>query len=200
MPSRVNNISVVAGTAPATVRLYISMVDRFGVYEYYDAFSPIRSVDAYRFPGGGQFFHSIISSSGTVFTAAGNAGVIAFSPSGKVLAQLRTSGEVISTWVPGIAYGLGSLIQPRSVHPFSPNRYYFKATTGGTSGNGEPAWSTTTTVSDGSVVWTPQGPIDGVVTDVALIESTKRLYAVGSAGGNLGTDGRLWALNVGGLI
>lgn len=200
LTARANSISVVAGSSPATVRVIVSMVDRLCLFDYYTSVTPIRLVDTLRFAGGNQFFRTVTSASGVMFVAAGSAGVLVFNPTGKLLAQLKVSGEYVLPWKALTSYGLDNLVQARPVHPFSPSRYYLKATTGGTSGASEPSWATTGTVADASVVWTPQAVIDGVATDVALVESTKRVYAVGSAGGNLGTDGRVWILSAQGLI
>lgn len=200
MPARVNSLSVSNPGSPVVAQVLVSMVDRFGVYNYFSSVLPVRMVDTYRFSGGGQFFKSAVAANGNIFVAAGNAGVLAFDSSAKILSQLTCSSKLVPTWVAGTAYPLNSLIKARPSHPFSPNKYYFKATTGGTSGGSEPSWQTTGTVTDASVVWTPQAVIDGVVTDVAIDQVTKRVYAVGSVGGNLGTEGRVWALSAGGLL
>lgn len=200
LPARVNNLSVVAGTGGATARIIVSMVDRFGVYDYYTPSVPVRCSDTYQFSGGGQFFRSVSAPNGNVFVAAGASGVVVFDSSSRVLAQLKTSGESVSRWRPATAYSLNQLVVPTPKSPFAPNRYYFKCTAAGTSGSGEPAWSTTGTMSDATVTWTPVAVTDGIVSDLALDVSTKRIYAVGSAGGNLGTDGRVWILSVGGFL
>lgn len=200
LPARVVSLAVSAGTAPATVRILVSMVDRFGIYDYYSAITPLRCVDTFQFSGGGQFFRAITSASGNIFVAAGAAGVVVFNRNGRVLAQLRVSGEVAPAWRPATAYTASMLVRPTSMHQFFPNRYYFRCSSSGTSGNGEPSWDTSGTMTDGTAQWQPVGVMDGVVTDVALDVAAKRIYAVGSAGGNLGTDGRVWVLNVGGLL
>lgn len=63
-------------------------------------------------------------------------------------------------WTATTLMPLGTLIRPTS-----PNGRYYMATTEGTTGSTEPAWSSTTgaTRSDGTVVWTDQG-----VTSVAI--------------------------------
>ena len=201
MPARVNNLSVAAGSGSASVRVIASMVDRLSQYDYYGSSSPVRCVDTFQFSSvGSQFFRSVVSSNGNVFVAAGSSGVVAFGPNGKVLSQSLVSGEVVNEWKPTKAYSLNTLIRPRESSPFSPNRYYFRCSSAGTSGVSDPAWALTGTISDSSASWVPVGVIDGVVTDVVLDETLKRVYAVGSAGGNLGTDGRVWILSAGGLL
>lgn len=57
-------------------------------------------------------------------------------------------------WLPRTTYATG-----RQVVPDVPNGHWYRATTGGTSGNSEPSFPTTTglTVTDGTVVWTCEG-------------------------------------------
>lgn len=200
LPARANSIALVEGISPAVVRAYVSMVDRFGTYDYFGASLPVRTTDSFFFPGGGQLFRARPSTNGNVFVAAGSAGVLVFSGVGRLLSQLTVSGESILPWKAGTAYSLGSFSAPRATHPFAANRSFFRCTAGGTSGTSEPAWATLGTVSDGGASWVLQGSLDGVVTDLAIDEATKRIYAVGVAGGNLGTDGRVWVLSAGRLL
>ena len=73
---------------------------------------------------------------------------------------------------------LGTLVKPTT-----PNRYWYRCTTGGTAGGAEPTWTTTEggTTSDGPVVWTTQRAFvqtgivaavtnNRVFTDSAIIE------------------------------
>lgn len=200
LPARVNNLAVVAGTNGAVARIIVSMVDGFGLYDYYSSSAPIRCVDVFKFAGGGPFFRAVSAPSGNVFAAAGAAGVVVFDPVGRVLAQLRTSGEVIPFWKPSTVYTLNTLVRPTTKSPFAPNRYYFKCTVGGTSNVAEPNWATTGTVADATATWTPVAVTDGVVADLVLDVANSRVYAVGSAGGILGTDGRIWILSAKGLF
>jgi hypothetical protein len=151
-------------------------------------------------PGGGSFFQSAVASNGVLFIATGNAGLLALDPEGKILAQTTLSGEVIPSWVPSKVYGAGALVKPREGHQFAKSRYYFRTTAGGTSGKGEPLWAATGTVSDNTVSWTAVGLRDGVAVGLALDEANQRVYAVGSAGGVLGTDGRVWLVSANGLM
>jgi prepilin-type N-terminal cleavage/methylation domain-containing protein len=57
-------------------------------------------------------------------------------------------------WQPSIAYKLDSIVTPTTI-PAAPNGgHYYKCTTAGTSGASEPTWSTSGTISDGTIVWT----------------------------------------------
>jgi phage tail sheath gpL-like len=61
-----------------------------------------------------------------------------------------------ATWVLTTSYPVGAMTQPTTA-----NGYFYKATTGGTSGASQPTWPTTVggTVTDGSVTWTCAGAI-----------------------------------------
>jgi hypothetical protein len=201
LPARGNSITVSTHpTNPTSVRLLISMVDRFNIYDYSAAADPVLLVDSHRFSGGGQFFKAVVASNGTIIVAAGNVGVLALSPTGKIRAQLRVSGKIVPEWSAATVYGVNQLVRPRDRHQFARNRFYFRCSSGGTSGASEPAWVTTGTVLDSGAQWVPVAVVDAVVSDVALDETTKRIYAVGSVGGVLGTDGRVWLLAANGLI
>lgn len=201
LPARVNSINVlVHPSSPTGVRLLVSMVDRFNIYEYTGAAAPVTLVDSFFFSGGGQFFTSAVSTGGSIVTAAGSAGVVILDYNGKIKAQLRVSGRVISAWSQSTAYTAGQMVVPRARHQFARNRFYFTCSSSGTSGSGEPAWALTGTMTDGSAQWTPTAVVDGVVSDVTIDESTKRIYAVGTTGGALGTNGRLWVLDAKGLL
>ncbi|HET9953603.1 MAG TPA: hypothetical protein VFQ61_03820 [Polyangiaceae bacterium] len=75
------------------------------------------------------------------------------------------------SWAATTAFTTGKLAIPAT-----PNGYYYKATTGGTTGGSAPTWPTTVgaTVVDGSVTWTNMG------TAPAIPQST--LLAVGTYG------------------
>jgi len=201
LPARANSITVVPHpTNPTGARLLVSMVDRFNIYEYTSSSDPVTLVDSFFFSGGGQFFKSAVSSAGSIVTAAGDAGVVVFDYNGKIKSQLRVSGRIVSEWVQNTAYTAGQVVRPRARHQFARNRFYFTCSSSGTSGNSEPSWASTGTMADGTAQWTPTAVVDGVVSDVALDESTNRIYAVGSVGGALGTSGRLWILDARGLL
>ena len=201
LPARANSITTtVHPTNPTSARLLVSMVDRFSVFQYDSPSTPVLLVDHFQFPGGGQFFKSVVSSRGNVIIAAGNAGILVLSPTGKTKAQIQVSGKVVAEWVKGMIPVLNQLVRPRSQHQFARSRFYFKCTTPGTSSSGEPAWVGTGTVNDGGAQWQAVGLLDGVATDVALDEVASRIYAVGVVGGNLGTDGRVWVIEAGGLL
>lgn len=180
--------------------VYASTAQRLTIYEYRGTVIPIRLVDSITLIGGGQLFGLAKAVNGNLVAAAGNAGVLILTARGKTLAQLKVSGEIVSEWVPNKSYLSGDLVRSRAQHPFSANRFYWKVTTPGTSGNAEPSWASSGTVSDNGVIWTPVGMIDGVCTGVMVDDTLKRIYAVGVAGGNAGTDGRVWLLNARGLI
>ncbi|GIW60587.1 MAG: hypothetical protein KatS3mg087_1653 [Patescibacteria group bacterium] len=61
---------------------------------------------------------------------------------------------VINSWSASTAYSIGD-----RVIPTTPNGYYYKVITAGTSGTTEPSWTTTIgdTVADGSVTWRCMG-------------------------------------------
>jgi hypothetical protein len=201
LTSRVNSITVAVDPTNASgALLYVSCVDRLSIYQYVNSSLPVQLVDSLTLAGGSNFFQTVVASNGNVVAATGNAGVMVLSPEGKVLAQLAVSGKPVLDWFPSKAYALNALVKPRAQHQFARSRYYFKATTGGTSGSAEPSWAATGTVIDNTAQWTAVGLVDGVVTDVALDETTQKIYAVGVVGGVLGTDGRVWVISATGLI
>ena len=64
-------------------------------------------------------------------------------------------------WIPHQSFPTGS-----HVVPTTPNGYWYKATTGGTSGYAQPSWPTTIglTVVDGGVTWTCEGTTNTYLT------------------------------------
>ena len=201
LTSRANALSVAPDPLNANgVLVYASLVDRLNVYEYVSSSAPVQLRDSLTLPGGGSFFQSRVASGGNIVVAAGNAGVLVLDPSGKILAQTPVSGESIPEWKPSTVYALNALVRPREIHQFARSRYYFKASTGGTSGNSEPLWAATGTVIDNSAQWQAVGLIDGVAVGLELDEDNERVLVAGSAGGNLGTDGRVWLVSAGGLV
>jgi hypothetical protein len=204
LPARVNGVLATAHPTNATaVRLIVSMVDRVGVYDYFGAGAPVILHDAVT-PTmalyGAQSFKVVRTPSGKLVVPLGNGGVAVYDEELRLKAMTKVSGLVVNTWVPGTAYSINTLIRPRATHEFAPARYYFKATVGGTASNAEPRWTSSGNVSDGTVTWVAQGLTDGVVTDVAVDEGTKRVYAVGVAGGNMGTEGRVWVIDARGVL
>lgn len=201
LPARANSITIaVHPTNVSGARVLVSMVDRFNIYEYNSSSTPVMLVDSFQFSGGGQFFKSVVAASGSIVVAAGNAGALVMSSSGRIKAQLKVSGKVVSDWTANTSFTSGQFVKARDRHQSSRLRLYFRCTTTGVSGNSEPSWASSGTILDSGAQWTAQGTIDGVATDVALDETSKRIYIVGVAGGDLGTDGRLWILNAGGLF
>lgn len=198
---RANALFVMQHTANAAwAMVYASTAERLSIYEFRGTGVPLRLVNSIALTGGGIFYKLTAASNGNIIAAAGNAGVLVINPAGKTLAQLRTSGQVVREWTPSTSYSLNALVKTRATHQFSANRLYFKASTAGTSAAMEPPWASTGTISDGSAQWQPVGKMDGVVSDVVIDETLKRIYAVGVAGGDLGTDGRLWVLDAKGLF
>lgn len=199
--NRVNNIFVAPHLSNnAWALLYVSNANRLSVMEYRGASTPLRVLDTVTLTGGGQYMAVARASNGNIVAAAGVAGVIVFNPSGKTLAQLRVSPLVVADWRPQVAYSLNQIVRPTLDNQFAQNRYYFRCSTAGTSAVSQPAWSFTGPISDGTAVWTPVAERDGVVSGVALDETTKRIYCVGVVGGLSNTDGRVWVLNARGFI
>lgn len=201
LTSRANFLSVTVDPSnPTGALIYASLVDRLNVYQYINATTPVQLKDSLTLPGGGSFFQSKVSSNGNVAVAAGNAGVLMLDPDGKILAQTPVSGESILEWRASTVYPLNALVRPRENHQFARSRYYFKATTGGTSGGAEPLWAATGTVLDNTAQWQAVGLVDGVAVGLELDEDNAHVLVAGSAGGNLGTDGRVWMVSAAGLI
>jgi hypothetical protein len=201
LTSRANAITVAPDPTNATgALLYVACVDRLNVYRYVNSALPVQLIDSLTLSGGSTFYKTVVASNGNVVLAAGNAGVLVLNPEGRILSQTALSGKIVLEWSPSKVYAINDLVRPRTPHQFARSRFYFRATTGGTSGSGEPSWAATGTMTDGGAQWTAAGLLDGVAVDVALDETTKKIYAVGVAGGVLGTDGRVWVLNAAGLI
>lgn len=201
LPNRVNALKAVAHpTNPTAVRILVSTLTQFNIYTYYDPSQPIILEESYLFPGGDQFFRSAVTTQGIIVVAAGSAGVVILSATGKIKAQLRVSGKIVPAWLPQTAYTSGQLVRPTDKHPFTRNRLYFTCSSSGTSGTSEPSWVTAGTVVDATAQWQPVRTMDGVAVDVAVDEALQRIYVVGVAGGTLGTDGRLWVLSAAGLL
>lgn len=213
--SRANALSVAPDPSnPTGALLYASLTDRLNVYRYVSSSAPVQLIDSLTLPGGGSFFRSKVATNGNIFVAAGNAGLLCLNPDGKILAQVQLSGMVVPEWRPSTVYTLNTLVRPRESHQFAKSRYYFRCSSVGsgsaTSGSGEPSWTSTGTVYDpispptagnaNSLQWTPVGLVDGVAVDLVLDETAKRVYVVGNAGGNLGTDGRVWLVTATGLL
>lgn len=201
LTSRANSITVAVDPSNASGALvYVACVDRLNVYRYTSASLPVQLLDSLTLSGGSTFYRTTVASNGNIVLAAGNAGVLVLNPEGRILAQTAVSGKIVLDWFPSKAYALNELVKPRAQHQFARSRYYFRNTTAGTTGTSEPSWAATGTVSDNTAAWQAVGLVDGIVTDVALDETDKKIYAVGVAGGVLGTDGRVWVLNATGLI
>lgn len=199
LPARPLGITVRAHpTEAGGVRLYVSMTDRIAVYDYFNSTHPILMVDTILLTNvvaGAEAQKMFVTANGTMLVPAGRGGVLVFSPDGRLAAQTFLSGKIVQPWTPSTAYAFDALVRPRDTHPFAAARYYFRASTAGTTGSGEPAWASTGTMSDGTAVWTPVALTDGVAASIAFNEQTKRLYVAGTAGGPNGTDGRVWILD-----
>jgi hypothetical protein len=201
LTSRANAITAaVDPTNPTGALVYVSCVDRLNIYRYTSSSVPVQLVDSLTLAGGSNFFQVVLAANGNIVVAAGAAGVLVLNPEGRILAQTSVSGKIVLDWFPSRVYALNALVKPRASHQFARSRFYFRASTGGTSGAGEPLWAATGTVIDNTAQWQAVGLVDGVVTGLALDETNKKIYAVGVAGGVLGTDGRVWVLNAAGLI
>jgi hypothetical protein len=201
LTGRANSLTVAVDPTNVTgALLYVSCVDRLNIYQYVSASLPVQLVDSITLPGGSNFFQSVVASNGNVAVAAGAAGVVVLDSSGSILASTPVSGKPVSDWTPSRSYSLNDLVKPRGIHQFARSRFYFRATTAGTSGSSEPAWASTGTIIDNGAQWQAVGLVDGVAVGVVLDETNHRIYAVGSAGGVLGTDGRVWLISARGLI
>jgi hypothetical protein len=199
LPARANAVRVeLASATSGTVS--VSMVDRLNIYTFTSLSGPLSLRSSFLLPTGGQFFKTRLAANGNIVCAAGTAGVVVFRPTGRMISQLIPSTLPVSFWKPFTAFPLNSLMQPTSPGPFSAQRYYFKATTGGTTTGYHPTLALTGTIADGTVIWTPQATIDPVVTDVAVDQPRSRIYAVGLCGGAASTNGRVWTLNAAGLV
>lgn len=199
--NRVNSIFVAPHLSnPAWAILYVSNSNRLSVMEYRGSSIPLRVLDTVTLTGGGQYLSVARASNGNIVAAAGIAGVVIFGPTGKTLAQLRVSPLVVADWRPQTAYSLNQLVRPTPENQFAQNRYYFRCSTAGTTAVSQPAWAFTGTMTDGSAVWTPVAERDGIVSGVALDETSKRIYCVGVVGGGSNTDGRVWVLNARGFL
>lgn len=201
LSSRANSFNVVPDPNNINGALvYASLVDRLNVYRYTSSSAPLRLDDTFVNPGGGSFFQSLIATNGNVFAACGNAGVVVISADGRIVAQRTLSGRTVPQWAPSTVFSAGAIARPRDGNPFGKTHYYFTSSAGGTTNNSEPRWDDNGTIIEAAISWTPVGKMDGVVTGIALDESTKRVYAVGSVGGVLGTNGRVWILSATGLL
>ena len=201
LTGRANALTVGPDTLSATnVMLYVSQTDRFSTYRYVDNTTPLMMTDTVTVAGGASFFQSVVASNGTVVVAAGRGGVLAIQVNGNARWHSPVSGLAVAYWRPGTAYTANTLVKPQSAHPFSGSRYYFTCSTAGTSASAEPAWASSGTMIDNTAQWQPVGLVDGVATGVALDEINKRIYAVGVAGGDLGTAGRVWMFRGNGVL
>jgi len=201
LTGRANAITVaIDSTNLLGALVYVSCVDRLNTYRYTNASTPVQLLDSVSLPGGGSFFQSKIAANGNVVVAAGNAGVLVLNAAGGIIAQIAVSGKPVLDWQPSRAYSLNALVKPRKVHQFARSRMYFRASTAGTSGTSEPSWQLTGTIIDLGAQWQPVEQVDGWAVGVALDEGNKRILAVGSAGGVLGTDGRVWVISAAGLL
>lgn len=201
LTSRANSITVAVDPTNASgALLYVACVDRLNVYRYTSSTVPVQLIDTLTLSGGSTFYRAMVATNGNVVLAAGTAGVLVLNAEGRILAQTPVSGKIVVDWTPSKAYALNDLVKPRAQHQFARSRFYFRNTTAGTSGTSEPSWAATGTVSDSGAAWQAVGLVDGIVSDIALDETGKKIYAVGVAGGVLGTDGRVWVLNATGLI
>lgn len=194
LPMRANAVRVVL-TSATVGTIYVSMTDRLNIYALNGLTSPLKLLSSFLLPSGGQFFSTRLAANGNLVCAAGAAGVAIFTTNGRLISQLTPSSLSIPFRTNSTAYPLNSLMRPTQDGNFSAQRYYFKATTGGTSASTEPKFALTGTIADGSVVWTPQALAGPVVTDVAIDQAAKRIYAVGQCGGNQSTNGRVWAIS-----
>jgi len=199
IPAIPNCIKVVMASASVGV-IYVSMVDRLNIYAINGLTAPLKLVTSFPLPSGGQFFRVRRANNGNLVCALGTAGVAIFAPTGRMVAQLVPTSLTIPYWTRLTNFALNDLMRPTPDGTFSAQRYYFKATTGGSSGWFEPSWSLTGTTGDGSVVWTPQAIAGPVVTDIAVDQARNRIYATGTTGGVKGTNGRVWSFTAKGLI
>lgn len=87
-------------------------------------------------------------------------------------------GDGVSGWQQSQAYALDSYVQPTVS-----NGYFYRCTTAGTSGSGEPSWPTTVgaTVSDGSTaIWTCAGKV-ALTADVDYVATAGGITLLDSA-------------------
>jgi hypothetical protein len=201
MPAYVNKVMLMLDTA-SVGDLFVSMVDRFNIYHIEGMTSAMRLVATVPLLSKGSVFQAVPAANGNIVCALGMGGVAVFSPNGGIVAQSVASGISPKTWRGGTTYALNDLVVPTEKSVYAPFRRYFICSTAGTTGQGEPAWCPAAygTVVDGTARWTEVGPIDAVVTGVALDQTRKRIYAVGNVGGFLGNTGRVYSFDATGLI
>lgn len=86
-------------------------------------------------------------------------------------------------WAASSSYAVGSITQPNAV----PETYYFKAIQGGVSGGTEPTWTNAAVlgqeISDGTIIWQNQGPLQSAAPPPP---GAGHLYVY---------SGELWAFN-----
>jgi hypothetical protein len=190
--SRCNSITIIPGTGSVTARVFVSMAERLSIYNFFRS-DPTRLIESY--VSGFPFYKVAIAENGTIFATAGNSGIIVLDQFGHFLYEFRCSGKEVRPWEPMTPYDADAVTTPRESHPFFFSKYYFRSLSTGYSGDVEPDWNPLAKIADGGVTWIPQGFLDGVVVDAVIEPSNKRLYAVGVAGGILGTEGRVWSFD-----
>lgn len=202
MPGRVNALGVVV-TSGTSGRIYVGMPDRLNVYAFDGFGKPIRLLRSHPLLTGGEVHQIVALDSENVVAALGTAGVAVFGPGGEMLGHAAPSTIAAMPWAPSTVYGLNAQVRPTNQHPYAPQRRYFTCSRAGTSGTVEPAWGPTGTTNDpnaGGAGWTEVGPVDPVITGVAIDQALGRVFAVGLLGGPTATAGRIYALDAVGLI
>lgn len=199
MPAAVNKL-LWRLDSPTSGKLYVSMADRINCYSFNGLTRPFRLGTSFAPFGGNQFYQMTLTPAGNLVVAGGKAGVLIYNDVGEIQAQLRPSSIVAKTWVKSTAVALGDLVTPNASHLYSYARVYYKCTTAGTTGTIEPSWTSSSTVSDGTAVWTVVGTLDPSVVGIEYDSSRHRIYAVGTCGGPTNTQGRLWVFSAPSLM
>jgi hypothetical protein len=200
MPSTINNVMAVLDS-PTSGMIYVAMSDRFHIYKFNGPTVPLQLYAHVPALTSGGFYHMVMAANGNIVCARGASGVSVIKPDGEVVAQSAPVGVIARPWLRSTYYPTGSFVIPNSSNIYAPNRTYFKATSGGTSGTLEPKWvASPTSITDSSVTWVEQSVTSAVVTAVAVDQTQKRIYAAGVLGGVSGVAGRVWAFDASGGV
>lgn len=112
-------------------------------------------------------------------------------------ADFLRGGDV--DWSPRATYALGQTLWPRIANS---NQKRYRCTTPGQAGTTRPTWPSSSTVTDGSVVWTTIGAVPtvssavasgdtGITVGTATVDATGNVVTVRVSGGTAGQTYRV---------